>query len=163
MIKTTYKLTGRVDSLKELPTGEVELGSIYLVGEINTNKFKEYVFTEDGWKELAYIDEEIIIDDNFKGTKSKDGTFKWIPSGHGFQVLTHDNYHSICETTKKHIPEEERIANAKLIAAAPELLTTLQYILKLAQLKDIRDKDGFLLKWDMWCGRAETLIEKTLN
>ena len=101
----------------------------------------------------------------FKGTKCKDGTFKWIPSGHGFQVLTHDSYQSICETTKKHIPAEERIANAKLIASAPELLTTLQAILELASRKYIHNTQAeiFYKQWDEWTERAEKVIKKALK
>ncbi|NDV93494.1 hypothetical protein D0T84_00990 [Dysgonomonas sp. 521] len=66
----------------------------------------------------------------FKGTKCKDGSFKWNRSGMGFQVLTADSYYSVCESKGKH-GMEEQIANAQLIATAPELLTELQEAVEL--------------------------------
>jgi hypothetical protein len=63
----------------------------------------------------------------FKGTRTRKGELKWIRSGMGFQVLTADSYHSICEATGKK-NQEEQVANAQLIATAPELLDRLQSI-----------------------------------
>ena len=52
----------------------------------------------------------------------------WIHSKHGFNVLTADEMHSICavhapnpgHTSEKDV--QEHLANARLIAAAPDLL-----------------------------------------
>ena len=61
----------------------------------------------------------------FKGTRTKKGKLQWVRSGMGFQVLTADSYYSICEATGKK-SQEEQVANAQLIAAAPELLDRLR-------------------------------------
>src|SRR5277367_3591045 len=50
----------------------------------------------------------------------------WIPSTHGFQVLTDDSLHSICEL--KQLPDMK--GNSRLIAAAPELLHALQNLVE---------------------------------
>jgi hypothetical protein len=55
----------------------------------------------------------------------------WIPSIHGFQVLTGDDQHSICEL--KSLPEMRE--NSRLIAAAPELLAALWILVDHAREK----------------------------
>lgn len=65
----------------------------------------------------------------FKGTRTKKGELKWIRSRMGFQVLTADSYYSICETVGKR-GQEEQVANAQLIAAAPAMLEDLIDIIK---------------------------------
>lgn len=64
----------------------------------------------------------------FKGTKTRKGELKWIRSNMGFQVLTADSYYSVCEAVGKR-GQEEQIANAQLISAAPELLNACQLAL----------------------------------
>ena len=55
----------------------------------------------------------------------------WIPSGYGFNVLTGDSMHSIASVDAPWRPDDnerarERIANAHLIAAAPDLLAACE-------------------------------------
>lgn len=74
--------------------------------------------------------------EDFKGTKTKKGEFKWVRSNMGFQVLTADSYYSICEAVGKR-GQEEQIANAQLIACAPELLDALQDVVRFCEDNDI--------------------------
>lgn len=49
----------------------------------------------------------------------------WIRSSLGFQVLTRNSEKSICELPSRH-NEAEQIADANLIAAAPDLLAACE-------------------------------------
>lgn len=49
----------------------------------------------------------------------------WISSYRGFQVLTGDERRTICELKGK-IERDEQVANARLIAAAPDLLAACE-------------------------------------
>jgi len=90
------------------------------------------------------------MEKEFKGTKTKKGELKWIRSGMGFQVLTADSYYSICEAVGKK-SQEEQIANAQLIAVAPELLKFAMYIAK---------HEGYFQEM---IERAEKVINKALG
>lgn len=51
----------------------------------------------------------------------------WARSTLGFQVLTGDGRHSICEARDRR-GQEEQVANAQLIAAAPDLLEACEAV-----------------------------------
>ena len=59
----------------------------------------------------------------------------WIRSYHGFQVLTRNSETSICEL-KGSKPRDEQIANADLIANAPDMLDALQMAYRKHHLDD---------------------------
>jgi hypothetical protein len=52
-------------------------------------------------------------------------TERWIPSGHGFQVVTEDGMHAIC-LVKDTGDADSQFKRACLLAAAPELLDVLE-------------------------------------
>jgi hypothetical protein len=97
------------------------------------------------------------MEKEFKGTKTKKGELKWIRSGMGFQVLTADSYYSICEAVGKK-SQEEQIANAQLIAVAPELLKFAMYIAK--HEKGSAPSSGYFQEM---IERAEKVINKALG
>ncbi|OJX63071.1 hypothetical protein [Dysgonomonas sp. 37-18] len=92
----------------------------------------------------------------FKGTKTRKGELKWIRSNMGFQVLTADSYYSVCEAVGKR-GQEEQIANAQLIAAAPELLQALQSF-----ANGIRER-GYAGHLSDYLKYADTIIAKALG
>lgn len=59
-----------------------------------------------------------------------------------------------CEST--FISDEEQVANAKLIAAAPALLEALERITNEAVMDGLEDKPG----WEQWIINARTAIEE---
>lgn len=92
---------------------------------------------------------------DFKGTRTKKGELKWIRSGMGFQILTADSYYSICEAVGKR-GQEEQVANAQLIAAAPEMLSTLLKVQKAINEMDYSEIEGLY-------NEVEESINKALN
>ena len=81
----------------------------------------------------------------------------------GFQVLTADSYYSICEATGKK-SQEEQVANAMLIAAAPEILEALQTLVDLRNRKLEDGKwEGYLEERLIAWENAEKVINKALG
>ncbi len=85
----------------------------------------------------------------FRGTKTGDGKLEWVRSNFGFQVLTADSRTPICETVGKKTMDEQ-IANAQLIAAAPDLLEALLSLMDgVANLPPLVAIDGVLkTEWE---------------
>lgn len=102
--------------------------------------------------------------EDFKGTKTKKGELKWVRSNMGFQVLTADSYYSICEAVGKR-GQEEQIANAQLIACAPELLEELQEAVSLFEsaYKCMADGDNEGLYNTLANATSRSTFKETIN
>lgn len=73
--------------------------------------------------------------------------YPWIASSYGFQVLGNEQRASVCSLDGKKTPENQ-LADAKLIAAAPELLEAL--------IEVVRISDRTHVAWD----KAKQAIKK---
>ena len=96
----------------------------------------------------------------FRGTKDK-----WtINSANKTEVNSYNGI-AIADCSDSQIStSEEKEANAKLIAAAPDLLEALQFLFHLKQHKDFEGKDEYyyLKQPEAW-GKAKIAIEKALD
>ena len=90
----------------------------------------------------------------FKGTKGE-----WEVKQDSFKVWIESPLWSVSEVYTKDT-QEEQVANAQLIAAAPELLEALQDILELC---DLEDYHGRLVVKDNKKQKARQAINKALN
>lgn len=83
----------------------------------------------------------------------------WVPSQHGFQVLTADRERSIAQIMHTGISPDEHFANSRLIAAAPDLLESLRHILPLAKgffaCHEIGNNKQFILDAEAAIAKAE--------
>ena len=87
----------------------------------------------------------------------------WMRSSFGFQVLGDKNRVSVCQLDGKQ-GQETQIANARLIAAAPEILEALGCLVSLKEWKDEYGKDEhYLIEQPLAWRRAEAAISKAIE
>jgi hypothetical protein len=67
---------------------------------------------------------------------------RWIPSSHGFQVVTEDSMHAIALVKDTGDPDSQ-FKRAALLAAAPELLTACE-----AAAASLAADEEVMIDWD---------------